>query len=95
MDLRLAALGILLTLSQACTTLPAEDGNPDDEQVGENIEDLYRSWGAPSATTELPDSSRTLYIWDLNGCRANVTADEAGEVLGYAMSGDCASIVED
>lgn len=85
----------LLALLHACTTVPDREGAQDNEPVGENVEELYRSWGDPRSRTELPNSSRTLYIWEVDGCRANVTADENGEIQGYAMTGDCNLTTED
>lgn len=84
-----------LVLLQACTTMPDREVAQENEPVGANIEELYRSWGVPRSRTELPNSSRALYIWELDGCRANVTADENGEILGYAMTGNCNAATED
>lgn len=84
------APGLLLaTLMAGCATTPNPTQNDDDNLLGQDVRMLYQQWGEPEYRSEPTGQAQQLHIWDLEGCKNNVSTRADGTIIGYAVTGDC------
>ena len=72
-----------------CVTAPAPARNDDDNLLGQDVRLLYRQWGEPEYRSNAAADEQQLHIWDIRGCKNNITTRPDGTIIGYAVTGDC------
>ncbi len=80
---------VATTVLAGCATTPMPAPNDDDNLLGQDVRLLYQQWGEPEYRSNATADEQQLHIWDINGCKNNITTRPNGTIIGYAVTGDC------
>lgn len=72
-----------------CATTPMPAQSDDDNLLGQDVRLLYQQWGEPEYRSNATADEQQLHIWDINGCKNNITTRPDGTIIGYAVTGHC------
>lgn len=80
---------VATTVLAGCATAPTPARNDDDNLLGQDVRLLYQQWGQPEYRSNATAEEQQLHIWDIRGCKNNITTRPDGTIIGYAVTGDC------
>ncbi|MEP4546241.1 MAG: hypothetical protein ABJ000_08680 [Saccharospirillum sp.] len=79
---------VAATVLAGCATTPTPAQN-DENLLGQDVRLLYQQWGQPEYRSNATADEQQLHIWDIRGCKNNITTRPDGTIIGYAVTGDC------
>lgn len=77
------------TVLAGCATAPTAARDNDDNLLGQDVRLVYQQWGEPEYRSNSTTDEQQLHIWDVHGCKHNITTRPNGTIIGYAITGDC------